>query len=178
MIWFQTPLHAAAANGEVDVVEILLRNGANINQNDVKIFSFEIMREYEGEQEQERGFVWVHTYVITIFHLWTNSSAQRKMCVFFLACFFERGSSFQFLPTILLSFKLNSNIALISDFSESTFCDYFPYGDGRVKGIVVDGSSNDEVKGVMWRKRGGKGESMWTAHPNWCNKYLTSQDVW
>ena len=33
---FQTPLHLAAENGKGDVVEILLRNGANINEKNVR----------------------------------------------------------------------------------------------------------------------------------------------
>ena len=35
-VFFQTPLHLAAANGKRDVVEILLRNGANIHEKDVR----------------------------------------------------------------------------------------------------------------------------------------------
>ena len=35
-VFFQTPLHLAAANGKGDVVEILLRNGANIHEKDVR----------------------------------------------------------------------------------------------------------------------------------------------
>ena len=35
-VFFQTPLHFAAYNGKGDVVEILLRNGANINEKDVR----------------------------------------------------------------------------------------------------------------------------------------------
>ena len=35
-VYFQTPLHFAADNGKLDVVEILLRNGANINEKDVR----------------------------------------------------------------------------------------------------------------------------------------------
>jgi ankyrin repeat protein len=38
-IVFQTPLHNAAGNGEGDVVEILLQNGANINEKFVR-FNF------------------------------------------------------------------------------------------------------------------------------------------
>ncbi len=33
---FQTPFHWVALNGKGDVVEILLRNGANINEKDVR----------------------------------------------------------------------------------------------------------------------------------------------
>ena len=33
---FQTPLHYAADNGKGDVVEILLRNGANIHEKAVR----------------------------------------------------------------------------------------------------------------------------------------------
>jgi hypothetical protein len=36
---FQTTLHRAAMNGKVDVVVILLRNGASINEKDVSINS-------------------------------------------------------------------------------------------------------------------------------------------
>jgi ankyrin repeat protein len=39
MFLFQTPLHSAAQYGKGDVVEILLRNGANINEKDVKNIS-------------------------------------------------------------------------------------------------------------------------------------------
>ena len=37
-VFFQTPLHLAAGNGYGDVVEILLRNGANIHEKDVRNF--------------------------------------------------------------------------------------------------------------------------------------------
>ncbi len=36
---FQTALHRAAMNGKVDVVEILVRNGARIDETDVSINS-------------------------------------------------------------------------------------------------------------------------------------------
>ena len=35
-VFFQTPLHSAAWNGKGDVVEILLRNGANIHETNVR----------------------------------------------------------------------------------------------------------------------------------------------
>ena len=35
-VFFQTPLHYAAANGKGDVAEILLRNGANIHEKNVR----------------------------------------------------------------------------------------------------------------------------------------------
>ena len=35
-VFFQTPLHWAAENGKGDVVEILLRNGANVNEKEVR----------------------------------------------------------------------------------------------------------------------------------------------
>ncbi len=38
-VFFQTPLLSAAGNGRGDVVEILLLNGANINEKDVRISS-------------------------------------------------------------------------------------------------------------------------------------------
>jgi ankyrin repeat protein len=40
MLLFQTPLIYAAFNGRGDAVEILLQNGANINDKDVSIHSF------------------------------------------------------------------------------------------------------------------------------------------
>jgi ankyrin repeat protein len=61
MILFQTPLHNAAGNGYEDIVEILLRNGANINEKTVRMTSFwrnrEERREREraGERERENG---------------------------------------------------------------------------------------------------------------------------
>jgi ankyrin repeat protein len=39
MFWFQTPLHYAAAAGKGDVAEILLRNGASINEKNVNHIS-------------------------------------------------------------------------------------------------------------------------------------------
>ncbi len=39
MLWFQTPLHLAAEKGQGDVVEILVRNGANINDKTVRAIS-------------------------------------------------------------------------------------------------------------------------------------------
>jgi hypothetical protein len=36
MFIFQTSLHAAASTGKGDVIEILLRNGANVNEKDVR----------------------------------------------------------------------------------------------------------------------------------------------
>jgi hypothetical protein len=60
--WFQTPLHIAAYNGKGDVVEILVRNGANINEKNVQNISvgetedFENVRESrERERERERA---------------------------------------------------------------------------------------------------------------------------
>ena len=35
-VFFQTPLHYAAQNGYEDVVEILLRNGANVHEKNVR----------------------------------------------------------------------------------------------------------------------------------------------
>ena len=35
-VFFKTPLHLAAHDGKGDVVEILLRNGANIHEKDVR----------------------------------------------------------------------------------------------------------------------------------------------
>ena len=47
--FFQTPLHSAAANGKLDVVEILLRNGANINEKNVRNF-----KKWEVEEEMKK----------------------------------------------------------------------------------------------------------------------------
>jgi hypothetical protein len=52
MFRFQTPLHQAAGNGKGDVLEILLRNGANINEKDVRISSFEKQIAEKGESEE------------------------------------------------------------------------------------------------------------------------------
>jgi ankyrin repeat protein len=38
-ILFQTPLHDVVREGKGDVVEILLQNGANVNEKNVKIIS-------------------------------------------------------------------------------------------------------------------------------------------
>jgi ankyrin repeat protein len=55
MIRFQTPLHDAARNRKGDIVEILLRNGANINEKAVKNISVEETDDFEKEQgERER----------------------------------------------------------------------------------------------------------------------------
>ncbi len=35
-IFFQTPLHRASYSGSGDIVVILLRNGANVNEKDVR----------------------------------------------------------------------------------------------------------------------------------------------
>ncbi len=40
MFWFQTPLHHAAYKKSEDVVEILLRNGATVNNRNVRDSSF------------------------------------------------------------------------------------------------------------------------------------------
>jgi hypothetical protein len=63
MIRFQTPLHDAAWEGKEDVVEILVQNGANVNEKDVKNISvgeaddFEKEREStEREREREREY--------------------------------------------------------------------------------------------------------------------------
>ncbi len=59
MFWFQTPLHYAAANGKGDIVEILVRNGANINEKDVKIIfvgeSDELEKAWERRKEEKEG---------------------------------------------------------------------------------------------------------------------------
>ncbi len=57
MFCFQTPLHHAACHGG-DVVEILLRNGANVNdQNVANTFLKKLMieRKKVKEKEKERG---------------------------------------------------------------------------------------------------------------------------
>jgi hypothetical protein len=36
MLLFETPLHLVSETGNVGVVEILVQNGANINETDVK----------------------------------------------------------------------------------------------------------------------------------------------
>jgi ankyrin repeat protein len=57
MFSFQTPLQLAISNQNKDVVEILLRNGANPNQAPVRITSLEEQRnkrEYKREREKER----------------------------------------------------------------------------------------------------------------------------
>jgi hypothetical protein len=54
MILFQTPLHNAAGNGYEDIVEILLRNGANINEKTVRMISFWRNREERMERESGR----------------------------------------------------------------------------------------------------------------------------
>jgi ankyrin repeat protein len=51
MFLFQTPLHLAAFSGKRDVVEILLRNGANINENNVRNISVGETDDFEGERE-------------------------------------------------------------------------------------------------------------------------------
>jgi hypothetical protein len=55
-------LHLAARQGKGDVEEILVRNGANINEKDVKIFLLEKQmilikrgREREQRERAERG---------------------------------------------------------------------------------------------------------------------------
>ena len=48
---FQTPLHLAADNKDGDIVEILLRNGANIHEKDVIITE---MRSGGGDGKTER----------------------------------------------------------------------------------------------------------------------------
>ncbi len=50
MFRFQTPLHLAARNGKGDVVEILLQNGANINEKDVKNISVGETDDFEIER--------------------------------------------------------------------------------------------------------------------------------
>jgi hypothetical protein len=39
MLLFQTPLHIAAGNGKDEVLEILLWNGADINEKNARIIS-------------------------------------------------------------------------------------------------------------------------------------------
>jgi hypothetical protein len=59
MFSFQTPLHYAAENGKGDAVEILLRNGANINEKNVKSISVGETDDFEKEREskeRERGW--------------------------------------------------------------------------------------------------------------------------
>ncbi len=56
----QTPLHYAAGNVKGDVVEILLLNGANINEKNVKYISIGETDDFEKEQREreqknERG---------------------------------------------------------------------------------------------------------------------------
>ena len=50
-VFFQTPFHLAAWNGKGDVVEILLRNGANIHEKDVR---YHTQRRKERETEREK----------------------------------------------------------------------------------------------------------------------------
>jgi ankyrin repeat protein len=52
MFLFQTPLHTAARWGNGDVVEILLRNGANINEKAVKNISVGETDDFEKERER------------------------------------------------------------------------------------------------------------------------------
>ena len=47
---FQTPLHRATNQGQRDIMEILLRNGANINEKSVRIHR----RSGQGDGKTER----------------------------------------------------------------------------------------------------------------------------
>jgi hypothetical protein len=51
IFWFQTPLHYAAWEGKGDVVEILVQNGANINEKDVKNISIRETDDFERKRE-------------------------------------------------------------------------------------------------------------------------------
>jgi ankyrin repeat protein len=59
MFRYQTPLHSAAYHGNIDSMKILLQNGANINEKDVRIISLgksvglEEKEELEREKERE-----------------------------------------------------------------------------------------------------------------------------
>ena len=65
-VFFQTPLHWASYKGKGDVVEILLRNGANIHEKDVKLTEMKC-EENERQlgdnlcvsEERERERIWV-----------------------------------------------------------------------------------------------------------------------
>jgi hypothetical protein len=50
MFCFQIPLHIAAREGKGDVVEILLRNGANINEKNVRNISVRETDDFERER--------------------------------------------------------------------------------------------------------------------------------
>jgi hypothetical protein len=56
MYLFQTPLHDAAGNGKGDVVEILLRNGATINEQNARISFGEADRVSERKNERKRDY--------------------------------------------------------------------------------------------------------------------------
>ncbi len=53
MFLFQTPLHFAAFSGKGVVVEILVRNGANINEKNVRNTSVGVTDDFEKERERE-----------------------------------------------------------------------------------------------------------------------------
>jgi ankyrin repeat protein len=53
-VLIQTPLHWAAVNGKGDAVKILLRNGANINEKNVKNIFVGETDDFERKRKREQ----------------------------------------------------------------------------------------------------------------------------
>ena len=68
-VFFQTPLHYAAQNGYGDVVEILLRNGANVHEKNVRHDKNEMWmrREKLWETDDIPIFPWVRGVTDKVF---------------------------------------------------------------------------------------------------------------
>ena len=80
-VFFQTPLHRAAENGNGDVVEILLLNGASINEKDV--------RNDRNEKWLRRWKDWETEWTIMKMGIWEadglwmrEERKREKICVF------------------------------------------------------------------------------------------------
>jgi hypothetical protein len=53
VVWFQTPLYDAAANGCLEVVKLLVSSGADIDAKNVLIFFIEMQRKNRMRQFNE-----------------------------------------------------------------------------------------------------------------------------
>ncbi len=134
--WYQTPFHYAAGNGKGDVVEILVRNGASINEKNVKNISVGETDDFQREQEQRkrdgRRAEFNHSHLFCLWNILSHPSfiQQKNVCIIsnslFLINAFNLDSRHTLSETLSLSLSSPIDLVfLISFISGGMFCDHF-----------------------------------------------------